>query len=96
MKENKSKIAITCASCGKTRLLRADRVSLQDYYLCMSCYKTDSYKHPPEPEGSIRIIDFFAADGFVGFTTRLPTWEEKKLIERANAIREARTKRLKS
>ena len=78
-----SKISVTCESCGKTKSFRAGRVAVNDYYLCDPCDRADLYEHPPEPEGQIRIIDFFAAKGFTGFTTRLPTPDEKLAIERA-------------
>jgi hypothetical protein len=37
----------------------------------------------------IRIIDLYAAGGFVGFTTRLATEAELEAVERAKAIRDA-------
>jgi hypothetical protein len=37
----------------------------------------------------IRIIDLYAAGGFIGFTTRMATEEELESVERAKAIRDA-------
>jgi hypothetical protein len=37
----------------------------------------------------IRIIDLYAAGGFIGFTTRMDTEKELESVERAKAIRDA-------
>jgi hypothetical protein len=42
----------------------------------------------------IRIIDLYAAGGFIGFTTRMATNEELESVERARRIRDAGVKLL--
>ncbi|MEW6733339.1 MAG: hypothetical protein AB1489_18575 [Acidobacteriota bacterium] len=88
-------IKIICSGCGKIRFRPASRVTIHDYYLCLACDRKGDYLHPLEPTGQIRIIDPFAAKGFIGFTTRFPTAQEQALITQAEALRKAGSKRKK-
>jgi hypothetical protein len=93
-KARQPKITVVCASCGQTNTVRASRVAQHDYYLCGPCNKKDTYTHPPKSDEMIRIIDLYAAGGFIGFTTRMATEAELESVERAKRIRDAGIKML--
>src|SRR5256884_9716633 len=80
-KKGEPLIAVACAGCGRTQLLRERRVVLCDGYTCGfggHCAKNPRFVLPAVPDRCVRHIVPNAAGGFCGIKNSLPKPKGKK------------------
>jgi hypothetical protein len=88
-KKGETLIAIACAGCGRTQLLRERRLVLCDGYTCGfggHCAKNPRFVLPAVPDGCVRHIVSHAAGAFSGYNTRDANPEEIEAIARARDL----------
>ena len=88
-KKDEPLIAVACAGCGRTQLLRERRVVLCDGYTCGfdgHCAKNPRFVLPAVPDGCVRHIVPNAAGAFSGYNTRFANPEEIEAIARARDV----------
>ena len=88
-KKGEPLIAVACAGCGRTQLLRERRVVLCDGYTCGfggHCAKNPRFVLPAVPDRCVRHIVPNAAGAFSGYNTRFANPEEIEAIARARDV----------
>jgi len=88
-KKGEPLIAVGCAGCGRTQLLRERRVVLCDGYTCGfggHCAKNPRFVLPAVPDRCVRHIVPNAAGAFSGYNIRFANPEEIEAIARARDV----------
>jgi hypothetical protein len=88
-KKDEPLIAVACAGCGRTQLLRERRVVLCEAYTCGfggHCAKNPRFVLPAVPDGCVRHVVPNAAGAFSGYNTRFANAEEIEAIARARDV----------